>query len=120
MFYLIAIRQRWVIIAIRQRWVIIFIGGVQILVTQITEGQDLSSIDKKNPVKISGGANATQAAYKAWGINNRRDPYYWLFNANLNFDILGISIPFLFSFQYGIPIPIKLLKIKISYESEFN
>jgi hypothetical protein len=90
MFYLIAIRQRWIII---------FIGGVQILVAQITEGQDLSSIDKKNPVKISGGVSATQAGYKAWGINNRRDPYYWLFNANLNFDILGISIPFSATFS---------------------
>jgi hypothetical protein len=90
MFYLIAIRQRWVII---------FIGGVQILVTQITEGQDLSSIDKKNPVKISGGINATQTLYKAWGIDKRRDPYYWLFNANFNFDILGISIPFSAAFS---------------------
>jgi hypothetical protein len=120
MFYLIALRQRWVVI---------FIGGIQILVTQITEGQDLSSIDKKNPVKISGGINATQTLYKAWEIERRRDPYYWLFNANLNFDILGISIPFsaIFSQQnksftqpfnsYGLSPRYKSITAHIGYRS---
>lgn len=58
------------------------------------QGQDLANIDKKNPVKVSGGMNATQTFYHAWNMVDRRDPYYFLLNANLNFDIAGVHIPF--------------------------
>jgi hypothetical protein len=87
MIYLIALRQRCI------KSVIIFCG-LQITSSSISEAQDLSGIDKKKPIKITGGINATQTAYSARGIENRRDPYYWMLNANLNFDIFGIYIPF--------------------------
>ena len=72
---------------------IIFIGIIPMVSVCDLNAQDLGNIDKKNPIKISGGINATQTFYNAWGIQNRRDPYYWLLNANLNFNILGVSIP---------------------------
>jgi hypothetical protein len=83
----------------RQRCIGIIICGIQILAASISGAQDLSAIDKKKPVKITGGVNATQTAYSAWGISNRRDPYYWMLNANLNFDIFGVYIPFSATFS---------------------
>lgn len=59
----------------------------------LVHGQDLGNIDKKNPVKVTGGFSATQTFYHAWNITNRRDPYYFLLNGNLNFDILGVYVP---------------------------
>lgn len=69
-------------------WVLCF------LTVHRSAGQDLANLDKKKPVKISGGLNATQTFYHAWDIPYRRDPYYWLLNANLTVDVLGVSIPF--------------------------
>ncbi|HXA02306.1 MAG TPA: hypothetical protein VNW99_09985 [Cytophagaceae bacterium] len=71
----------------------ILIDAIQMIIVGDLNAQDLANIDKKNPIKITGGINATQTIYNAWGIQNRRDPYYWLLNANLNFNILGVSIP---------------------------
>jgi hypothetical protein len=47
MIYLIAQHQRCI--------GIIFIGGIWIIAATISEAQDLSAIDKKNPVKVTGG-----------------------------------------------------------------
>jgi hypothetical protein len=113
----------------RQSRVSIFIYGIQFLAACICQAQDLSSIDKKDLVKISGGMNVTQTVYTARGITNRRDPYYWLFNANLSFDILRISIPFSATFSqqsknftqpfsmYGISPRYKSLTVHLGYRS---
>lgn len=91
--------------------------------------QDLSNIDKKNPIKITGGINATQTFYNAWGIQNRRDPYFWLLNANLNIDIAGIYIPFSATFtqqnksftqpfnQFGLSPRYKSITLHLGYRS---
>ena len=74
---------------------LLFCGlGFQLVALTDSFAQDLSNIDKKNPVKVTGGISATQTFYYAQGIQNRRDPYYWMLNANLNVDILGLNIPF--------------------------
>jgi hypothetical protein len=38
------------------------------------QGQNLGSIGKSNPLKISGGVSANQIFYAANGINARRNP----------------------------------------------
>lgn len=73
--------------------------------------QDLNAIDKKNPIKVTGGLNATQTFYQANGIQNRRDPYYWLLNANLNFKILGII---------DVPLSASISQQNRSYTQPFN
>src|SRR3954462_6860262 len=54
------------------------------------QAQDVENVLKQKPVKVSGGVSATTTLYNAQGIANRRDPFYWMLNANLNFNILGI------------------------------
>src|SRR4051812_37435986 len=71
-----------------------FICIIQILYIAGARAQDFSGIDLKRPVRLSGGINATQTLYSSWGIAARRDPYYWMLNANVNLEILGIYIPF--------------------------
>ena len=88
-----------------------------------------NNTEKKDNFKISGGLGATQTFYNVNGIENRRDPYFWLVNANLNISIKGINIPFTASFsqqnkrftqpfnQYGISPKIKSVIIHAGYRS---
>ena len=52
--------------------------------------QDLETIKDQKVLEYSGGISATTTAYNAWGIPDRRDPFFWQLQANLNFTILGI------------------------------
>lgn len=53
---------------------------------------------RKDPVSLQGGIGATAVFYDASGIANRRDPFYWALNGNLNISILEkISCPFTFT-----------------------
>lgn len=58
-------------------------------VTQLS-GQNIENILEQKVLTVNGGVNANTTFYDAQGIENRRDPFYWLVNANLNFNILGI------------------------------
>ena len=42
----------------------------------------------------SGGINASTTFYNVSGIPNRRDPFFWMINANLTFQLGPISMPF--------------------------
>lgn len=54
-------------------------------------GQDIENLlEEKKYVKVNGGVTANTTFYDANGIENRRDPFYWMLNANINFNILGI------------------------------
>ncbi len=63
---------------------------VLIWVPIVSHAQDVEQIAKEDPVKVSGGLSVNTTAYTASGIENRRDPFFWQINSNLNFDILGI------------------------------
>lgn len=63
---------------------------------------------KEPKLKVSGGISANQTLYKMWGMENRKDPYSYYLNGNINFSILGINLPFTFSYsndepQYQLP-----------------
>jgi hypothetical protein len=62
-------------------FILIYFPGLSVL------AQNLEQIGKKEPVKVSGAFAATGTVYDASGIQNRRDPFYWMLSANLNFDI---------------------------------
>ncbi len=61
--------------------------------------QNLESIGKANPVKLSGGFNATAIGYKAIGLVARRDPFNYFLTGNLNIEVYGISAPLTFSYS---------------------
>lgn len=59
------------------------------------EAQDLETIGQQKLVKVGGGISANTTFYNASGIESRRDPFYWMLNANINFDFLGVvQVPF--------------------------
>jgi hypothetical protein len=57
--------------------------------------KDLKNLPKQDPVSMTGSINASSVFYNASGIKPRRDPFYWVLNANLNFMLFDkISVPF--------------------------
>ncbi len=49
---------------------------------------------KRTQSSISGGAGFVGTFYHVEGIDARRDPFFWQFNASLNISSNGVSIPF--------------------------
>lgn len=68
----------------------------------LSYGQDVEETIKKikelpnqDPLMVNGSLNASSVFYKAYGIKPRRDPFYWVINANITFSIYNkITIPF--------------------------
>ncbi len=58
------------------------------------KAQDLESVAKAEPFKINGSIGGSLSGYTASGIEDRRDPYNWSANANLNMSFYGIQVPF--------------------------
>jgi hypothetical protein len=57
--------------------------------------KNIKELPKQDPLTINGSLNASSVLYQAHGITPRRDPFYWVLNANLTFTILNkVSIPF--------------------------
>jgi hypothetical protein len=62
--------------------------------------QNLEKLDATKPIAISGGVGVNLGAYTAFGAASRRDPFQWLLQANLTFNILNvISVPFSANFS---------------------
>ncbi|HTL80174.1 MAG TPA: hypothetical protein VL651_00640, partial [Bacteroidia bacterium] len=62
-------------------------------------GQNLDKIGQKNMVTVNGSANYNTIFYHAFGMDDRRDPFTWYFNGNLNISILDVSLPFTYSYS---------------------
>lgn len=83
------------------------------------QGQDLSSLDFKQPVKFNGGLSLGGSFYGASGIENRRSPYAWYVNGSSTLTVLGISIPFSFSLkdqQYSLSSPFNRVGLSPGYK----
>lgn len=66
-----------------------------LLAFQALLSQDLENISKDDIIKVSGGFGMQGTSYTAIGIPQKRDPFLWQANLNLNFNILGVvSAPF--------------------------
>ena len=76
----------------------------------ISKSQNLEKIGKKDMVTVNGGINYNGLFYSANGIPNRRPPYSWFFNGNLNINILDVSLPFTYSYS----------NLSSSYTQPFN
>ena len=67
------------------------ISGLLLLVGASLHGQHTPA---PAAIKLSGGIGVNVGTYNAFGIDNRRDPLQYLFNANLNIRILDkVDIP---------------------------
>lgn len=56
--------------------------------------QNIESISTDDWFKYKGGLNLNSTAYNSVGMENRRDPFYWSIDANLNFTLFNIiNIP---------------------------
>src|SRR5688500_5438389 len=75
-----------------------------------SHGQNLESIGKEKPIKISGGIAANQIFYTASGIESRRDPYSYFLTGNINFGLYGWNVPLSFS----------LSNQNVSFQQPFN
>lgn len=50
---------------------------------------------KEDPLAVKGSVGISSVAYKAYGIAPRRDPFYWIFNANMSLTLFNkVSLPF--------------------------
>ena len=68
-----------------------------IIISSSASGQNLETIGKEKPIKISGGVSLSQIAYGVSGIDSRRAPYSYFASGNLNVSLYGFSIPLSFS-----------------------
>ncbi|HEU4717143.1 MAG TPA: hypothetical protein VFU15_04890 [Bacteroidia bacterium] len=62
------------------------------------QAQDLGRIGKKDMLTVSGGMNYNAVFYDAQGMQNRRDPFTWYFNGNIDMNFLGVDLPFTYSY----------------------
>lgn len=94
-----------------------------IFISSMIYGQDLSSISEQKVVSFGGGFSWNNTFYTASGMDNRRDPHFWQFNANANFNILGVvDVPFSFTFsqqqkKFSQPQPFNRFGLSPTYKS---
>ena len=55
---------------------------------------DENTFKKENLFKVNGSINVTNTRYQAYGMEGQRDPLFYQLQANLNFKILTIDVPF--------------------------
>lgn len=89
--------------------------------------QNVQSFATAKPIDVSGSIGIGLGTYNAYGRDSRRDPFSYLLNANLNFKIYGINIPFSAVFsqqetnflqpfnQYGLSPHWKWIKVHAGY-----
>ncbi len=76
---------------------ILFAGSMQELHAQDVEQtfKDLKNIKNQDPLGMSGTLSASSVFYSAKGIKPRRDPFYWVINANVTFTLFNkVTVPF--------------------------
>jgi hypothetical protein len=85
----------------------IFLFSIILLFQIEAIGQDLEKLKGfslksflKTGIDLSGSLSANHTTYNAWGIDNRRTPFNYIYRGNLNMTILGkIKVPITFSFS---------------------
>ncbi|MBL7932699.1 MAG: hypothetical protein JNL60_12395 [Bacteroidia bacterium] len=56
---------------------------------------EAKNLFKQEPISCTGSIGANAVFYKPYGIQARRDPFYWVLNANLNISLFNkINVPF--------------------------
>lgn len=95
----------------------------------VTFGQDLKTLSKQKPFDIRGNLSVGASYYQSYGINNRRQPFYWFLSGAPTVSIMGVSFPFSITVseqerrfsqpfnQYGASPHYKWLKLHVGYRN---
>lgn len=59
-------------------------------ITSVVFSQNIETVSFEDWFKYKGGLNFNSTAYSAVGMSNRRDPFFWGIDANLNFTLFNI------------------------------
>ncbi len=74
---------------------LLFVGLIASAQDVEQEIKKIKDLPNQDPVTVNGGLSASSVFYQAHGIKARRDPFYWVLNANLTFTLFNkVSIPF--------------------------
>lgn len=60
--------------------------------------QNLENLDEEQLFTVSGGIRINHVIYTGWGMEQRRDPYQYIFSANLNMKFLLWEMPLSFTY----------------------
>lgn len=72
---------------------------ITILFVQHASAQAIDQLSAKKGITMNGSINTSTTAYKAFGMEQRRDPFTWYLNGNVNMSLFGYSMPFSFSYS---------------------
>lgn len=72
---------------------------VSVLFVQQGYAQALDQLAVRKGITLNGSIHASTTAYKAFGIEQRRDPLTWYLNGNININFFGYGMPFSFSYS---------------------
>lgn len=83
----------------------LFISLLCLLLTGVATGlyaqdveqtfKDIKNIKNQDPLGMNGTLSASTVFYSAKGIKPRRDPFYWVINANVTFTLFNkVTVPF--------------------------
>lgn len=78
---------------------IVLLVTLAICVFPKTWGQNLESIGKDKPLKITGGLSANQILHGSDMAQSGRSPYTYYLAGNINFNLYGWSVPFSYTFS---------------------
>ncbi len=81
--------------------------------------QQLDQIGKAKFLTASGGVSVNAVGYKAFGIEQRRDPLNYFISGNMNFMVWGFSVPLSFSYsnqQFSYAQPFNRASLHPSYK----
>lgn len=87
--------------------------AILLLANRATAQYTLDAVDQvsfKKGLHVNGNINLSSVAYKASGIEARRNPFDWFATGSLNLDLFGISAPLSFSYTNA----------RINYSQPFN
>lgn len=93
------------------------------------QAQDLREIPKQKPFQLQGSLAIGASYYQAFGIPNRRQPFYWYLSGSPTISLFGIAFPFSITVseqerrfsqpfnQYGVSPNYKWVKLHAGYRN---
>ena len=119
-----------IIFSVSVKIILITVGfAVSVDVLKPATAQNLESIGKADPVKVSGGVSVNNIFYAASRNAQARDPFMYVAAANVNIDLYGWSVPLSFTYsnhrgefrqpfnQYGLSPTYKWITLHGGYRS---
>ena len=106
-----------------------FLALIACLLTVAVRAQDLGTLRKQRPFRLSSGLSLNMGGYAVSGIENRRMPFTWSLSGTPAVEVYGIKFPFLLSFsnqqrsfqqpfnQFGVAPTYRWAKLHLGYSN---